>query len=208
MIYGVYMKIRSYENKDRKDLEEICISTGLNGELKQYFEDEDLFTKLWLSAYLDGQPENAFVVDYDGKIIGYLVSCFGNYKKYLIRFTLRWYCLLLWRYLTGHYKNTKFVKWCLFKSWRESPKIPKNSAHFHFNLMEGYRNKRLGIELIKKFEQKCKEKNINLWYGITFIAPNRRQLKSYIKMGMKLYSKKRCTLFENSYTVCLTKEIL
>jgi|APCry1669189440_1035222.scaffolds.fasta_scaffold00751_5 GNAT superfamily N-acetyltransferase len=201
------MKFRTYKETDRKSVEEICIATGLNGNLNEYFDDEKLFANLWLSAYLDGQPENTIIVEDNDEVVGYLVACYGDYKKYLIKYTLKWYLILLFKYLTGQFKKNKFPRWCLFYSLKEMPRMPKNSAHFHFNLKEKYRNKTIGPDLIKMFENNCKQKNLTNWYVITFINNERRSLRAYERWGLKLYDKKKCRLYEDSYSVCLVKQI-
>jgi GNAT superfamily N-acetyltransferase len=200
------MKFRKYQNSDRSKIEEICINTGLNGKLLNTFEDTDLFSKLWLSAYLDGQPENVIVVEDNNCVVGYLVSCYGNYKKYLLKYTLKWYLILLFKYITRQYKKTDFVKWVLLYSWRETPKI-LNTAHFHFNLKEGYRNQNIGAQLLKMFEQNCRDKGLCNWYAITFVGGPRRSLKFYERFGLKLYSQKKCSLYPDSSIVCLKKEL-
>jgi GNAT superfamily N-acetyltransferase len=198
------MKIRKYNKEDRYSVEQICISTMIDGELDKHFEEKDLFVKIWLSSYLDYQAEDLIIVEDSGRVVGYLIPFFGNYKI----FAIKWLIIVLFKFLAKKYKNNKLIKWFLFNYWKEIPKISKNSAHFHLNLKEGYRSQKIGHKLINMFENKCKDRNIKKWYAILFVNQNRTSLKFHERLGLVIYDKKECTLFNHFSTIFLTKEIL
>ena len=58
------MLIRTYEDRDRERVEEICVITD-----NSHLERNLLFT-LYCHYYIDYEKENCFVAEEDGKVVG------------------------------------------------------------------------------------------------------------------------------------------
>ena len=74
------MLIRTYEDRDRERVEEICVITD-----NSHLERNLLFT-LYCHYYIDYEKENCFVAEEDGKVVGYIISAKDN-KVWKDRFT-------------------------------------------------------------------------------------------------------------------------
>ena len=125
----------------------------------------------------------------------------------------------VYRQLTGKYKdrpqNKEFLKWLFTNAQSEIVKHPKNAAHAHFNIRDGFRDEGAGTALIETaFEAlspKLVERKINLIYGEVFAHPGKP--KEYFKdAGFEIYNQKETTMFKDHvegpvYLLCITKEI-
>lgn len=74
------LSIRKYEEKDYKDVQYIC----LNSDGSVMSDETCAFILLtYCNYYIDNEPENCFVLDDDGKAVGYIIcaSDFDSFKK-------------------------------------------------------------------------------------------------------------------------------
>ncbi len=206
--------IRPYRREDRPTIERICQETGLRGELDTLFCDRPLFVKLWLSPYLDGEPESCQVAEQEGKVVGYLVgSVRPGFHKRALRCLLPHLLTLLGRWLTGRYRNHppsgNFVRWLVFRSWRETPKTPNAFAHFHFNLDPDIVAILVGERLIAQFEESVFMQGLDGWHAVLFSSPSKRPVSIYKRMGFTIIDQKPCTLFPEGdvSAVCIYKSL-
>lgn len=206
--------IRPYRPEDRPMIERICQETGLRGELDTLFCDRPLFVKLWLSPYLDGEPENSLVAEQDGEIVGYMVSSIRpGFHQRALQCLFPHLLTLIGRWLTGRYRNhppsERFVRWFLFRSWREMPQTPKAFAHFHFNVAPELVAILVGERLIARFEENLFMRGLDGWHAILFSSPTKRPVGMYKRMGFTIIDQKPCTLFpEGDVTaVCIHKSL-
>lgn len=205
--------VRPYKREDRIHLESICIATGLRGQLGEHFCDQELFARLWLSPYLDAEPENAFTVEIEGKVAGYLVGTFSDHYAWrVLRVNGWWLMVLILRWLRGRYRHhpesSRFVRWLLFRSWRESPRTPRKSGHFHFNLAPEVRGKEIGDQLVEAFEARLTAQGRLYWYAVVFSSEDHRPLRMYRRMGFEIFDCRPCTLFNHPTNIaCILKHI-
>ncbi|GAB4452815.1 MAG: hypothetical protein OHK0029_04450 [Armatimonadaceae bacterium] len=193
------ISIRPYRPSDRRAVEAICEATGLRGELDALFCDRPLFVKLWLSPYLDGEPEHCVVAEQDGEVVGYLVGSVNpHFKQEAVRHLLPHVRTLLFRWLMGRYRHHPpsghFVRWLVFRAWREMPRTP-HAPNFHFNTTPELLATLVGERLIAQFEQYILEAGQRGWYAVLFSSPKKRPVRMYEKMGFEILDKKPCTLF-------------
>ena len=158
--------VRPYNgsNEDRKGIEEVMYSTGALGEpLTPIFDDSEAFMRLMGDPYLKANPNGVVVAEDDGRIVGYAMLAIDEVHKLKLDWEIfRGAIYLLGNYFKGKYKNDSknrdFVKWLVLKSFFEIPKVPKNSAHAHFNIIDGYRNSGLGSEMLLNAYERNKRK--------------------------------------------------
>jgi ribosomal protein S18 acetylase RimI-like enzyme len=192
------VKIRPYRKEDKPAIEQICISSILQGELDKNFDTKDLFVKIWISAYLNGQSKDSIVVEDQGKVVGYLICSVNCSLLFIIRIIF----IFIREFLI---KNKQSIK-CLFDLMREIS-ILKNGAHFQLNLKNGYKSQKIGHKLIHSFEKKCKEKNITQWYTIVFAHSSQGSLRFYERLGLRVFRKKQIAAIEDLTIVYLVKRI-
>ncbi|MCL0063268.1 hypothetical protein M1N70_00500 [Peptococcaceae bacterium] len=177
-------------------MRKICAATAVMGEsIELFFNNSEFFVDFFTSYYTDVEPQSAFVVEYDGRVVGYLLGC-TNVKKYLLyQFMMFWKLIL--KVLKGiclkkYNKNCiKFFWWLMWKSWREIPCAPMSGAHFHFNILKGYRGISTTKRLVEAYVTYLKEKhpNIKIVWGQMEVFENRRMPAVFERFGWKLYDK-------------------
>ena len=167
--------IRPFRSDDRGAVRSICLRTAFrNRGHGLFFEDGNVFADYWVDGYLLSEPELCFVAEKENKVVGYLLGCSDSRrmldvmkKKILPRIALK----LLIRLATFQYKNSssfRTLRWAIFRSWKEVPRIPHDRfpAHFHSNMdrdgifMCGYSS------LLLHFLDELKKKGVPGLYGV------------------------------------------
>ena len=68
--------VRSYRSDDLEDVRTVCFETGYMGEpISWQFDDRATFCELFCDRHVLDHPDTAWVVDLDGRAVGYLLGC-------------------------------------------------------------------------------------------------------------------------------------
>lgn len=140
--------IRPYSPADRAAVRDICCRTAFrNAGCEAMFEDRELHADYWTRYYTDFTPEQTWVVEQDGRIVGYFFGCTDT-RAYTRTMALRivppMLLRALWRLLTGRYKNPRtgrYLRHMIFKAPAEAVAMDfaQYPAHFHCNILrQGY----------------------------------------------------------------------
>ncbi len=200
------MIIRRYRPEDRPSIERICLDTGLRGRLFEIFRDTDIFLDMWLSPYLDYEPEGALVAEDDGHVFGYLVGSFSprfawNAGRIMLRNAARMASRMLAGRYADHPPSERFVRWFLYDAIHDIPARPPRSSHLHFNLEARYRDHHFRTgpagQLLRRYEQMVYDHGLRSYYGTVFTTPTRRRLRLYRHGGFEIYDSTRFTLFHD-----------
>lgn len=143
--------IRKYEEKDKENVQFVC----LNSEGPDNAPDEEtgkFILITFCNYYLENEPENCFVVDDDGRAVGYII-CAENYDKYKKIFD-RDYLPTTEKFGPERYK------WALNSSAPQSKFKDEYPAHLHIDILPDYQSKGIGSKLIKAFCDNLKEKGV------------------------------------------------
>jgi ribosomal protein S18 acetylase RimI-like enzyme len=194
-------KIRRFKPGDESEIYRICADTGIRGDpIDELFMDRELFARLVVEPAIKLRPQNAFVAEQEGKIVGYVLGEFGEHferKSLLIRARVAGAILL--NYVTGKYAshpNSKtFVKYMLTKIWKEIPKTPKNTPSLHINLDKCVRGSNLGERLLHEFEFDARHLGHKSYHGVVFSDDTRRTPALYESMGFEIYDRVLTTHF-------------
>lgn len=175
----------------------------MGNPIEQVFTDRDVFADFFTRYYTDYEPESSIVIvdDETGEVVGYTLGCF-RYKSHGWRMNL-----LLWtriipkvifRFLTGQYnkESRKFIYWTVFKSIRETPPAPRNSGHFHFNMLPKYRVGKETRLMVAKFFRLAQESGVPRLYGQIQTRDDKRTT-FYKRYGFSEFSKRRITKFQH-----------
>jgi len=73
------ISIRKYEEKDYENVCYACLNSEGDDDITEEFADFVLNT--FCKYYIDNEPENCFVVDDEGKAVGYII-CAENFDKF------------------------------------------------------------------------------------------------------------------------------
>jgi GNAT superfamily N-acetyltransferase len=210
--------VRPYTPADRDDIRQLCYETGYLGKpVDVFFKDRDLFADLFTKPYLDHESEWGLVAESEGRVVGYLLGSTRSYFDLLqmssgfqttVKMLLR---LVLGRY-NSHPRSRRFIRWLLMSGFWEQPKHPRNSAHLHFDLHEGYRGRGIARKLWTDYEGRLKQAGIKRCYGAFFSHPKRRPELAYARYGFSVFDRRRTTMFEPEISdpvevVCVSKEL-
>lgn len=210
------VKIRKYEPEDKNAILKICADTGFWGKpIDPIFNERELFADMIVGPYLKYEPEHTFVAEHDGNVVGYLLGTTNpNFMLRSAPYLLKSVAKMLFKYATGGLtqRAKKQVNWIFTKAIKEAPKTPKNAAHLHINLAEGYRNIEIGKRMLAEYENMLKEAGINHYYGEVFSSDTRREPALYKRLGFEVFDRKETTHYkpeieEPVFLMCVHKRI-
>jgi hypothetical protein len=202
--------IRPFEEKDREAIRRICRDTGLRGKPTHlFFEDEEITPLLFVDYYLDYEPENCFVAEVGGRVVGYQVGSLDTRRQERIMRT-RVYprvILHLLRNLMGfRYRKKETYRtlwWIISCSWREAvikPPLDRYPAHAHWNIEEGYRGEGLGRRLGNAFRRNALARGVRGMHAIVREPEGDESLSSFFcrERGYRIADIRRSTVWEKA----------
>ncbi len=206
----LHPRIRKYERGDEVGVRNLCCDVAFLGNpIDPIFGDRELFADLHTKYYLEREPESVFVAEHKGSMVGYVLGCRNvrRFHRYFIFKTIPSTIFrVAWRYFLRYNKTEKrYAKWLIFRSLREAPRTPRNSAHLHINVEKGYRNKDTGKRLAEELFKYFKENGVRRAYGGVFSFEKRRKPDFYEKVmkrigsqgrNFRVYDKKETTVWK------------
>lgn len=197
-------QIRFYQTGDRDAVRKICADTGfLSKPIDPVFEDRELFADYLTKYYTDQEPESTLVIEVDGEVKGYLMGCRRTRWNdfYHLFSNLRLVILGLYRYFFKPYQESsrKFVRWILFRGWREVPKSPKNVPHFHINLLPEARKATHTHPLVQTFLNYLVSKGEKAVYGQMVVFEARRGERMFARYGFEVLDRVEVTKYREVF---------
>lgn len=194
------IEIRPYSHLDWEAVSQVCIESGLGGQLSHYFCDGEAFARLWLLPYLKTEPQSCWVAVVNGEVVGYLVG-----RVHTPIWRLAWAALgpavsLCLRGARGRYRHhppsLHFVSYIALRAWREIPRRVKGGAEFHFNVRPyGQEGPRLGPQLMRALFDHALASGVSTLNIQVFLREGLRPHRFYARLGMKLVDLCPCTVF-------------
>ncbi|MBR2875824.1 MAG: GNAT family N-acetyltransferase [Clostridia bacterium] len=170
------IKIREANINDAERVEYICKMTA-DEKSKTEEKAGKITSTIYASYYIEEEPDNAFVLEDDGVVVGYIV-CAENYRSFKTVFTSVY---------SEKVKNLSksaglFARVLPFPYVIFGRKYP---AHLHINLLPGYRSNGYGAEMIKLLEQKLRGKGVK---GVMLMASkeNTGAVRFYKRNGFEI----------------------
>jgi ribosomal protein S18 acetylase RimI-like enzyme len=195
------VRIRPYHATDRPAIRALCCDTGFLGRpVDTLFRDRELFADLFTNAYLDHEPEWAFVAEVDGRVIGYLLGAISpRFDLALIRSGFRTTVKMLLRLAAGRYdghpRSRRFIRWLLTHGFSEQPKHPAHAAHLHLDLDKGFRGRGICARMWEMYERRLQRVGVRQCYGAFFSYARRRPESVYARYGFQVFDRKPTTIF-------------
>lgn len=166
------MNIRKYQEKDKKNLQYICIATA---KPVKHEKDKDVLTALYNDYFTECESENIFVAaNEDDDAIGYIL-CSTDYNKF--KKTMKK------NYLPKVWKLSKF-KWLLtqLELMIDSRFAKKYPAFLHIDILDSYQRMGLGHKLMDALMEHLKESGVSaIMLGVG--ADNEKGINFYKKYG-------------------------
>lgn len=182
-------RVRAYHDADRPRVREICHRTGYMGEPADwYWRDAESFAEIWTGWYTDREPESSYVVEWQGKVAGYLNGCVDSARAprpttAITRQILRRGLLLrpgtagfLWRGIADTLREGSGPEDTL-----ADPRFP---AHLHIDLLPELRGRGAGAALMRAWLAHLRELGSPGCHLIT-LAENRRGVAFFEAMGFE-----------------------
>lgn len=193
--------VRPYEPRDRDAVRAICAGTGfLGAPIDSVFEDRELFADFWTTYYLNHEPDAAWVCELDGRVCGYLLGSryvrSRPWKQILIQ--TRLVPLALWRTLTRYRtQSRRYLWWLISRGKSETPYTPKNTAHFHINILAAARSVSGTRRLIDAYLQLLAREGHQGVYGQMVASDERRGPRMFARYGFEVLDKKEVTKYRH-----------
>ena len=189
------MIVRKYNSKDRKAVEHIQFETFFLGKSLKGYVDNKKYVNEEIKYYLEEEPENCFVAEDNGKVVGYLLGCLNEDHNDKKEFMSKFFKIII-RSLWMSTKDRKF-----WWNWNINPAIrgifgksdeikiehPKNAASIHINLIPEARGKGIGSKLLKEFFKHAKKKGCKMISAGTWKTKLNDTTNFWLKNGFKKY---------------------
>ncbi|MBQ4626935.1 MAG: GNAT family N-acetyltransferase [Clostridia bacterium] len=168
------MKIRKYEEKDFDGVRFACLNSEGGGASE---EMQKFVLCTFCDYYIEKEPENCFVLDDNGKAVGYVI-CAENYDRYKKIFDEE--------YLpkTKQYGEKKY-HWAETSTLLHEKHKQTYPAHLHIDLLPEYQRKGFGGKLIHTLFDHLRSKNIP-GVMLTTGKTNETACNFYKKYGFEL----------------------
>ena len=143
------ISIRKYESKDFDDVRFVCLNSD-GGEISEAMCECVLHT--FCDYYIEKEPENCFVLDDDGKAVGYIICTqdYDNYKEIFDREYLP---------LNEHLEETLY-NWAKNATFLQNKHKADYPAHLHIDLLPAYHRQGWGGKLLETLFKHLRNKGI------------------------------------------------
>lgn len=199
--------IRAYEPRDREAVREINRVTAWRNRGHDFlFEDGELHADYWTSYFTDHRPEFSWVVERDGRIVGYFLGCADQahfVRTMQRRIVPRIAALALWRSATRYGpKSRAYVRHMLLRGPGETPDFPflDYPAHYHCNLLREAQGQALYSRMALMFCDRLEAAGVTRMHG-SMLEPEKgaafpRFAASFGLEHVEAYAEKPTRLFE------------
>lgn len=168
--------VRRFEERDREAIRRICSDAAMEKADVRFHEDRELAPMFFVDGYLQTEPESCFVVEAQGRVVGYIVATKNtrafnrNFRK---RFQWRIVAHIGWKLLTLQYRRKATYRalwWTFVGRLRQGEKleIPLDEfpAHSHMNLVPEYRGCGLSNRLSDALRRHLLENGISAMHAV------------------------------------------
>jgi hypothetical protein len=201
--------VRKFDPRDRDAVRFLCCQTGFLGKpIDPVFEDRELFADYLTSYYTDVEPESCFVMEQNGRVVGYLLGSRRAFRQQFHSFAqnVRLFLKGMSRYFGYNRATRDFIGWILRNSWREVPAAPRRTAHFHFNVLPEAQSVAGTAAMMNAYFDYLREKGEKAVFGQMVTFESRRGAKVLERYGFRILEKREITKWRNKHpeTVYLT----
>jgi ribosomal protein S18 acetylase RimI-like enzyme len=198
------IRVRRYHANDRQAVRRICADTGFLGKpIDPVFEDRELFADYLTGYYTRFEPEALLVCEVEGEVRGYLMGC----RRPLLKQSYQFFANIivavkaLYRCVGRPYSKPSrdFMRWILMNSWREVPVTPRNTPHFHMNVLPDARSVKSTRTLIRTFLDLLRSEGYRAVYGQMVTYPGRRTVSLFRRYGFRVMDRVEVTKYRSMH---------
>lgn len=196
------VRFRAYRAGDRAAVRRICADTGFLGQpIDPVFEDRELFADYLTDYYTRFEPDALLVCEVRGEVRGYLMGCRRPLLKQAYQFFANVAVAVkaLRRCYARPYRSSSraFLRWVLLNSWREVPVAPRNTPHFHMNILPDARSVRNTRALIQSFLDFLRAHGYHRVYGQMVTYSTRRNEGLFRRYGFEVIDRVQVTKYRD-----------
>ena len=194
--------VRKFDSRDRDAVRFLCCETGFLGKpVDPVFEDRELFADYLTSYYTDVEPESCFVMEQNGRIVGYLLGSRRPFRQQIYSFVQNILLFLrgMSRYPSYNRATRDFIGWILRNSWREVPAAPRRTAHFHFNVLPEAQGAARTSVMMNAYFDYLREKGEKAVFGQMVTFESRRGAKVLERYGFRVIEKREITKWRDKH---------
>ena len=169
------ISVRKYEPKDYENVQFACLNS--EGPTTDSPETQQFILYTFCNYYIEKEPENCFVLDDDGKAVGYVI-CAENYDRYKPVFDKEYLPL------TEQYGPDRY-EWARTSTVLQEKYKEQYPAHLHIDILPEYQRKGCGGKLINALFEHLRSKGI-CGVMLTAGANNKVGGAFYKKYGFEL----------------------
>jgi GNAT superfamily N-acetyltransferase len=194
------VSLRPYRVQDLAAVRRICADTGFLGRpIDPVFEDRELFADYLTGYYTRFEPDALLVCEVRGAVRGYLMGCRRPLLKQAYQFfaNIQVAVKALYRWYARPYGSSSraFLRWVLLNSWREVPVAPRNTPHFHMNVLPDARSVRSTRALIQAFLNFLRAHGYRKVYGQMVTYATRRNDGLFKRYGFEVIDRVQVTKY-------------
>lgn len=162
-----------------------------------------MFADYLSNYYTRCEPDALLVCELRGAVRGYLTGC----RRPLVRQAYQAIAnaavaakALSRSYSRPYgYSSRAFLRWVLLKAWREVPAAPRNTPHFHINLLPEARSVRSTRALIEAFLTFLHDHGHRSVYGQMVTYATRRSEDLFSRYGFRVIDRVEVTKYRALY---------
>jgi ribosomal protein S18 acetylase RimI-like enzyme len=148
-------EIRPYRASDRAALYDICVRTAdAGGDARGHYSNDELMGDLFAVSYAYLEPGLAFVLDDEGRAVGYIVGT-ADTTAFAKRYAAEWVPLLDGKYPVPppppRTPEQDMVSLHFHPEHMIVPALADYPAHLHIDLLPGYQRRGHGRRLMEAF---------------------------------------------------------
>lgn len=141
--------IRPYRASDRAAVYDVCVRTAAaGGDARGMYSHDDLMPDVFAGPYVDYQPDLAFVVEKDSRVVGYVIAV-ANTRAFVDRVRADWVPGFEARYLPPTPADAPIVAMGIDPERMLIPEVDEFPAHLHIDLLPEVQGLGLGRALIE-----------------------------------------------------------
>ncbi|NYI06815.1 GNAT family N-acetyltransferase [Allostreptomyces psammosilenae] len=182
--------IRSYQPRDLADVYEICLRTADAGQdATGLYSDPDLMPNIFAGPYVFLEPELAFVVEAEGRAVGYVVGT-ADTAAFAAAYRERWLPRIADRYpLPSAPQNLEehMVDLLHHPERMVQPELADYPAHLHIDLLPDYQGRGYGRQLIRTFLGALAERGVAQMY-LSMVTRNTGAGAFYRRLGFREFT--------------------
>jgi GNAT superfamily N-acetyltransferase len=198
------LRLRPYRATDLEAVRRICADTGFLGRpIDPVFEDRELFADYLTTYYTRFEPDALWVCELQGAVRGYLMGCrrpllkqaYQAFANVVVATRASYRC-----YARPYNEPSRaFLRWVVLTSWREVPAAPRNTPHFHMNVLPEARSVKNTRALIRTFLDFLRAQGHDRVYGQMVTYGTRRSESLFNRYGFRVVDRVEVTKYRALY---------